>query len=114
MSERLRQIPDEVWNFIIKILPYSLATLAISISIQIKNKTASLTNSLLSIVIGVSCAYLTGGWINQHFSSTTAPMIIGVVTILGEKLGYWLIYKFQVDLVMATLVDILIDKFKKK
>ena len=114
MSERLRQIPDEVWNFIIKILPYSLATLAISISIQIKNKTASLTNSLLSIVIGVSCAYLTGGWINQHFSSTTAPMIIGFVTILGEKLGYWLIYKFQVDLVMATLVDILIDKFRKK
>ena len=114
MPERLKQIPDEIWNFIIKTLPFSLAALAISISIQIKNKTASLINSMLSIIIGVSCAWITGGWINEHFSSTTAPMIIGVVTILGEKVGYWLIYKFQVDLVMATVVDILINKFKKK
>jgi hypothetical protein len=114
MPERLKQIPDEVWNFIIKTLPFSLAALAISISIQIKNKTASLVNSILSIIIGISCAWITGAWINQNFGATTAPMIIGVVTIAGEKIAYWLIYKFQFDLIGAAIVEYLINKFKKK
>lgn len=114
MQEKLREIPEEIWNFIVKTLPFSLAALAISISIQIKNKTASLINSVLSIVIGVSCAWITGGWINEHFSDTTAPMIIGVVTIAGEKIAYWLIYKFQFDLIGQAFIEYLIDKFKKK
>jgi len=114
MPERFKQIPDEVLNFIIKTLPFSLAALAISISIQIKNKTATLINSVLSIVIGVSCAWITGGWINEHFSVNTAPVIIGVITIAGEKIAYWLIYKFQFDLIGAAAVEYIINKFKKK
>lgn len=114
MHERFREIPDEVWNFIIKTLPFSLAALAISISVQIKNKTAQLVGSILSAIIGLSCAWITGAWINEHFSSTVAPMIIGVVTITGEKIAYWLIYKFQFDLIGAAIVDYLINKFKKK
>lgn len=114
MPERLKQIPDEVWNFIIKTLPFSLAALAISISVQIKNKTASVINSILSIIIGVSCAWITGAWINENFSSTTAPMIIGVVTIAGEKIAYWLVYKFQFDLLGQAILESLIRKFKKK
>jgi len=114
MPERLRQIPDEIWNFIIKTLPFSAAALAISISIQIKNKKATMVNSILSIIIGISCAWIMGAWINEHFSSSTAPIIIGVVTITGEKVGYWLIYTFQVDLIGAAVVDWIIRKFKKK
>ena len=114
MPERLRQIPDEVWNFIIKTLPFSLAALAISISIQIKNNTASWLNSILSIIIGVSCAWITGTYINQHFSSSTAPIIIGVVTIAGEKVAYWLIYKFEFDKLGQAFIDYLVARFKKK
>nr|WP_298655718.1 hypothetical protein [uncultured Flavobacterium sp.] len=114
MPERLREIPDEIWNFLIKTLPFSLAALAISISIQIKNKTASLVNSFLSIVIGVSCAWITGNFINSHFSVSTAPMMIGVVTIAGEKVAYWLIYKFQFDVLGQAIIDYLVSKIKKK
>lgn len=114
MQEKLKEIPEEVWNFIVKTLPFSLAALAISISVQIKNKTASLINSILSIIIGISCAWITGPWINAHFSSTTAPIIIGIVTIAGEKIAYWLIYKFQFDVIGQAFVEYLINKFKKK
>jgi hypothetical protein len=113
MPERLKQIPDEVWNFIIKTLPFSLAALAISISVQIKNRTASIINTVLSIVIGVSCAYITGTFINAHFSTSTAPIIIGVVTIAGEKIAYWLIYKFNFDLIGEALVKSIIKRFRK-
>ncbi len=114
MQEKLKEIPDEVWNFIIKTLPFSLAALAISISIQIKNKTASWLNSILSIVIGISCAWITGTFINKHFSTSTAPIMIGVVTIAGEKIAYWLIYKFQFDVIGQALIDWVISKLKKK
>lgn len=113
MPERLKQVPDEVWNFIIKTLPFSLAALAISISVQIKNRTANIINTVLSIIIGVSCAYITGTFINSHFSSSTAPIIIGVVTIAGEKVAYWLIYKFNFDLIGEAAIKSIIKRFKK-
>lgn len=113
MPERLKQIPDEIWNFLIKVLPFSLAALAISISVQVKNKTASVISAILSIVIGVSCAYITGTFITNHFSTSTAPIIIGVVTIAGEKIAYWLIYKFNFDLIGEALVKSIVKRFKK-
>lgn len=114
MQEKLREIPDEIWNFIIKTLPFSLAALAISISIEIKNKTASLLNSFLSIVIGVSCAWITSNFINSHFSASTVPIMTGVITIAGEKIGYWLIYKFQFDTLGQAIIDYIVSRFKKK
>jgi len=114
MPERLRQIPEELWNFIVKILPFALAGLAVSIGVQIKNKTASLINVCLSIIIGISCAWITGAFINKHFSDSTAPIIIAVVTIAGEKVGYWLVYKFNFEEIGQALVEYVKDKIKKK
>ena len=114
MPERLRQIPEEVWNFVVKILPFALAGLAVSIGVQIKNKTASLLNVCLSIIIGISCAWITGAFINNHFSDSTAPIIIAVVTIAGEKVGYWLVYKFNFELIGQAIIEYIAKKFKKK
>ena len=113
MPERLKHIPDEIWNFLIKVLPFSLAALAISISVQVKNKTASVISAILSIIIGVSCAYITGTFITKHFSPSTAPIIIGVVTIAGEKIAYWLIYKFNFNVIGEALVKSIIKRFRK-
>jgi uncharacterized membrane protein YoaK (UPF0700 family) len=114
MQDKINEIPSEFWNFMIKTLPFSLAALAASIAIQIKNKTASVVNVILSIVIGISCAWITGGFINVHFSSSTAPIIIGVVTIAGEKIGYWLVYKFNFDVIGQAIIDAILKKIKKK
>lgn len=114
MIEKLKELPDEFWNFIIKTLPFSLATLFISVAIQVKNKTATIIGVILSGIIGVSTAWIFGSFINAHFSSSTAPIIIGVVTITGEKIGYWFVYKFSFDLIGEALVNYVIKKFKKK
>jgi len=113
MSERLKQIPDEIWSFIVKTLPISIAALAISISVQIKNKTASALNVFLSIVSGLACSYLTAPFVFENFGKGAAPIIIGVMTIAGEKVAYWLIYEFKVDLIMEAFVKYLTKKFKK-
>lgn len=109
-----KNVSAETWNFTIKTLPVVIAALAISISIQIKNKTATRIGVISSIIIGISSAWITGGFINAHFSSSTAPIIIGVITIAGEKIGYWLVYKFNFDLIGQAIIDWLIKLFKKK
>lgn len=113
MPERLKQIPDEIWSFIVKTLPISLAALAISISVQIKNKTANTINILLSIVSGLSCSYLTAPFVFDNFGKSASPIIIGVMTIAGEKIAYWLIYEFKVDIIMDAFIRYLLKKFKK-
>ena len=113
MPERLKQLPDEVWNFLIKVLPYSIAAMAIGLSIQIKNNTATWFNSTLSIIIGISCAWITGGFITNHFKDTY-PIIIGVVTIGGEKVAYWLIYQFKFDTLGEALIEYIKSKLTKK
>src|SRR5688572_28251550 len=77
MSEKLRQIPDEIWQFLLKALPVGMAALAISVSVQIKNKTATFTNIILSIVIGVASCYLSYQFIFESFGKTAAPIILG-------------------------------------
>jgi len=113
MPERLRQIPDEIWSFIVKTLPISLAALAISISVQIKNRTATVINVVLSIVSGLACSYLTAPFVFETFGKGAAPIIIGVMTITGEKIAYWLIYEFKVDVFMESFLKYLTKKFKK-
>ena len=105
---------DDFWNWIIRILIPCLFALTISITIQIKNKTASISNSIMSIVIGVSIAYLTGDFILKHFSSDFATIIIGLVTIGGEKVGYWIVYKFKFDAIGEACIKWIIRKLTKK
>jgi hypothetical protein len=114
MPERLKQIPDEIWNFIFKTLPFAMAAIAISVAVQVKNKTATFLGVFLSVVIGISCAWITGGFINAHFSTSSAPIIIGVVTIAGEKTGYWLVYKFNFDLIGQAFIDYVLTLLKRK
>lgn len=113
MQEKLKQIPDELLSFLVKTLPISIAALAISISVQIKNKTASAINVLLSIVSGLACSYLTAPFVFENFGKGAAPIIIGVMTIAGEKVAYWLIYEFKVDVLMDGLLRWAQRKLKK-
>lgn len=105
-------ISDSAWNWIMKIAIPLFFTLAASIAIQIKNKTASVQGVLSSIVIALSFTYLTGDYVLKHFSSEVSPVIIGLITISGEKIGYWLIYKFKFDEIGNAIVKSIIKKIK--
>ena len=104
MSERFKYVSQEAWNYFLSIILPALAGIAISISIKMKSKRVKFIHVFLSLVIGVLTAYLTGKWILHHTSPDLAPPAIAVVTILGEKIGYWLVFKFKVDTFLEALV----------
>jgi hypothetical protein len=114
MFEKLIEYIPEKWlNFFIKVILVASVAVSIKIAIQMKKEKVSLVNVILSFIIGVGFAALTGNLILEKFSPSTAPICIGVITIMGEKIGTWLVYKLNVDVLMQDFVDYLTRKYKK-
>ena len=93
------------------------AFLAVWVKIAIEMKrtksTMSIFNIVLSMIIGVGTAYLTSGLVINHFSNEWFTIVIAVVAILSEKIGEFLIYKFNVDVFLSAIVDVVLSTITK-
>lgn len=110
--EKIKIISNELNELIFKILAPAFAALIISISVQIQNKKANLINIICSVAIGISCAYLSGNFILNHFSDDLAPLAIALVTITGEKVGYWFVIVFNFSKIGDGLIKLILKKIK--
>lgn len=108
----MERIPHELKDLMVKIIIPSLVAISIQLAVKIKKQKVSFFNALMSVIIGVGCAYLSSGLILSYFEDSTLP--IACITIIGEKVAYWLIYKFNFDLVGDSLINHFVDKYKKK
>lgn len=106
-------IPEEITNFFIKIILVACVTMSIKIAIQMKKEKVSLLNIILSFVIGVGFAAITGGIVMEKFSPSWVPVVIAVIVITAEKVGNYLIYKLKVDELIEDLIKYLVRKNKK-
>lgn len=109
----MQRIPDDLWNWICKVLLPALAAMTISVATQMKNKTANWLTTSTSVIIGICMAYIFGGFIVDYFSAHIAPIIIAVITICGEKISYWLLYKFNFDAIGDAIVKVIKNKIGK-
>lgn len=114
MIERyLDIIPEKVVNFFMKVILVAAVAMSVKIAIQMKKEKVTLLNIILSIVIGIGVAALTGNLVLENFSPSWSPIVIAAITLVGEKIGNWLVYQFNVDSYMQDLVDWLSKKYKK-
>lgn len=105
---------EEGYSLLVKIIIPSLIAISVKLAIQIKNGKTSWMNALMSIIIGVGCAYLSGDLIIDKFSENMAPIVIGVVTITGEKIAFWIMYKFNIDALMDVFYEAIKNYFNRK
>src|SRR5690606_12611620 len=110
----LEKIPEEIENLLIKIIIPALVAISIKLAVQSRQGKMSLFTTITSIIVGVGCAYLSSGWVLKTFSDETMPIAVGVITIAGEKIAYWLIFKFNFDIIGDAFIDFLINKYKGK
>ena len=108
----MERIPQDLKDLLVKIIIPSLVAVSIKLAIQSRQEKLSIFNSIMSVVIGVGCAYLSSYWVLNHFENASIP--IACITLIGEKIGYWLIYKFNFDIIGDSLIQYFIDKYKKK
>lgn len=100
---------EETWlemkAFFLKILLPALVAVSIKIAIQSKSKSVSILQVIISFVTGIGCAYLFSGIIMDNFSAAWIPVYIAVTAISGEKIGSWMVYKFNVEELLSTLLE---------
>lgn len=99
-------LSEETKAFLIKIIIPALVALSIKIAIQSQQKKVSLFQIISSFITGIGSAYLCSDLVMTYLTHQWVPLAIAVVVLSGEKIGYYLIYKFNVEGIM--------DRFVKK
>jgi hypothetical protein len=110
----MQNIPQEIKDFLIKIILPSVVAISIKLAMETRKGKMSVFNAITSVIIGVGSAYLSSSWVMNNFDDNKIPIVIACITIVGEKVAYWLIYKFNFDLIGDALINYLINKYKHK
>ena len=93
------------------------AFLAVGVKIAIEMKRSkskiSIFNIVLSMIIGVGTAYLSSGLVLKYFRNEWLAIVIAIIAILSEKIGAFLIYKFNVDIFLSAIIDVVLSTITK-
>ena len=101
------QLPEELWHLIQKTIIPAFIAVTVSIAIQMKHRKMTIISGVLAYVIGVGMAFIFGQEIHEHLDSGAATIMIGTIAITGEKIGYWLIFRFKFDQIGESLIKAL-------
>ncbi len=109
MPERVLQ--SEAYQFFVKILFPAFLAVGLKIAIEMKKTKTKVTalNVFLSMTIGVSGAYICSDWVRSYFDDDSVSIVIALIAILSDKIGEFLIYKFNVDLFLTALIESFFD-----
>ena len=96
----------EEWiNLLIKIGIPATIGVSIKLAVQSKKEQMSITRIILSFVIGIGCAYLAFPFLSHNTNEEYLPMFIAIVSISGEKIAEYVIYKWNIDYFLTSLFE---------
>lgn len=88
---------EEAKSFFTKIILPALVAISMKIAIQSRDSKITIFQVISSFICGIGSAYLSAGWVMGRFADESIPLIIAIITISGEKIGYYLIYKLKIE-----------------
>jgi len=102
-----KQIPliDEILALFFKVLLPALIGVSIKIAIEMERKKMTIKRAIISVVSGVGLAWLSSGIIMRVVGIDYQPLMIAVVAITAEKVMEYLLYKFNIDMFLGSLLD---------
>jgi hypothetical protein len=100
---------EDLKSWSIKILLPALVALSIKLAVQSKKTAISWFNVITSFITGIGSAYLFSDWVISTISQPYIPIAIAIITISGEKIGFYLVYKFNVESFLTNILQ----NFKK-
>ena len=106
MIEKDVTIIEELSTFFFKIFIPAFIAISIKIATQIKKEKMNFSRVLISFIVGIGCAYFIFPFVEGKWT----PLIVGVVAMSGEKIAEFIIYKWDIDTVLRTLVSNWITK----
>lgn len=85
----------QVLQVITKTLLPAIVAVSVGIAVRMQKKRVTFLSAVCSFVSGCGLAYITGAFIETHYSEDLRPILIAAVAILGDKFILWAIYKFK-------------------
>lgn len=107
------KIDEDIKSFLLKIIAPAMITVSIRLAVIAQKSKLSLINVVTSFIIGVGIASLCGGWIMETVPRNHVPIYIALITLGGENIAQWFIFKFKADQIAAAILENLISKLKK-
>jgi len=107
------KIDAETKTFFFKIIIPALVAVSIKLAIASQTTKMSAFNVIGSFVIGVGIAYLCGDLVLSTVDHNYVPLVIGIMTLVGEKLSYFILYKLKVDELAVSFFEYVISIIKK-
>lgn len=101
MTEKDPTIIKELSEFFFKIFIPAFIAISIKIATQVKREKMNFTRIVISFIVGIGCAYFVFPFVEGRWT----PLIVGVVAMSGEKIAEFIIYKWDVDTVLRTLIS---------
>lgn len=92
-------------NLVVKILIPAIVGVGINIAVTSRKKTMSVINIIMSLFVGVGTAWLLSGVVLHNVSEMWQPPVIALLAISGEKIANWIIYKWNVDKFIESLIE---------
>jgi len=87
----------ELKAFFVKLLLPALMGLSIKLAILSRKENLTIKKVLISFVCGIGAAYLFYPFVIDSVSEHWLPLVIAVITISGEKIGTYALYKLKVE-----------------
>jgi hypothetical protein len=112
--------PDENWvkfwgqvlQVLTKTIFPAIVAVSVGIAVRMQQKKVTLLSAVCSFVSGCGLAYITGFYIENNYPEDIRPILIGAIAILGDRFILWLIYKFEIDAFMETIMQLFFNKKK--
>ena len=108
MLEKDPTILEQLSTFFFKIFIPAFIAISVKVATQIKQENMNFSRILISFVAGIGCAYFVFPFVEGKWT----PLIVGVVAMSGEKIAEFIIYKWDVDKVIRSLLSNWIGKNK--
>ena len=105
MSSKYIPYVDEIGEFFVKIFVPAFIAISIKVATQIKKERLSVGRVITSFIVGIGCAY----FVYPFVSGRWTPLIVGIVAMSGEKIAEYIIYKWDVDKAVGSIISAGID-----
>jgi hypothetical protein len=87
----------EIKALFIKILLPALMGLSVKLAILSRKENITVRQVIISFICGIGSAYLFAPWIMDEVTEHWQPLAIAIITISGEKIGSYALYKVNAE-----------------
>ncbi len=111
-------VKDEFINVVIKVILPATIGISIKLAVQAQKQKITFLRIVLSFITGVGASYISYPIVINNSAKDYIPLLISVIAISSEKIAEYLIYKFNIDYFIGSIIEafrkLLIDLISKK